>query len=256
VVVVGLAVGALIASVTTPSTPPVQSAALAQTNQGSAAGDRNGRGTGQSTSSSVQGTSQPQGAVPLVGSVSSRDGNTLTVSTQQGDRKVDVSGAKIQKMVEGTTDDLKTGAAIVAVGQQGQDGVIAATTIQIRPDSANSAAGNLGGQARTQRQAQGESQGQGQGQGQGQEQGQRQGARPVSGSISSIQGDVISVNTQQGEVRVKVTGARIQKLGDATPDDLKAGERVMISGQQGQNGGFSASAVQILSEPAGTATQQ
>ncbi len=79
-------------------------------------------------------------------------------------------------------------------------------------------------------------------------------SRPVAGSVVSIEGDVATVSTQQGEVKVKLSGAKIQKMVEGTVDDLKAGERVMVTGQQGSDGSYSATIVQIV--PAGDGATQ
>ncbi len=242
VVVAGLALGAFIASITIPSGPAAQPVALAQggasSSQEQGGGNRSGAAGSNQGSANGQGSGQTQGqgTAPLFGSVTSRDGNTFTVSTQQGDRKVNLSGAKLQKTVDGTTDDLKAGERVVVTGQQGQDGVLAASSIQIRPDGSAGGQGTMAGQS-------GQRQGQAQGQGQGQD--SSQGARPVAGSISSVSGDTATVSTQQGDVKVKLSGAKIRKTVEATADDLKAGERVVVMGQQGQDGSYTASSVQI-----------
>ncbi len=233
VVVVGLGLGAFIASITTHSGPTAQSVALAQGN----AAFGQGQGAGSHTGSGSNG--QGQGTGVLFGSVKSVDGNTLTVSGQQGDSKVNISGAKLHKTADGTTDDLKTGENVVVTGQQGQDGVLAASTIQIRPEGSVAGQGIIGGQGGQNRvQRQGQSQDQGQAQGQGN--------RPVVGSISSISGDTATLSTQQGDVKVKITGAKIEKTVEATASDLKAGVRVVVTGQRGQDGSYTASNVQIM----------
>ncbi len=151
VVVVGLAVGAFVASKTTQSGPIVQSVAFAQggasSSQGQGGGSRlgsNGSNQGSADGQSA-GQTQGRGAAPLSGSVTSRDGNTLTVNTQQGDKKVNIAGAKFQKTVDGTTADLKAGETVIVTGQQGSDGVFTASTIQIRPESPAGGQGAVGG---------------------------------------------------------------------------------------------------------------
>lgn len=74
-------------------------------------------------------------------------------------------------------------------------------------------------------------------------------SRAITGSVVSVEGDLATVTTQQGEVKVRLSEAKIQKTVEGTTDDLKAGQRVMVSGQQGSDGSYTASSVQIL--PAG-----
>jgi hypothetical protein len=165
------------------------------------------------------------------------------VSSQQGEKKVNLSGAKLQKTVDGTIDDLKAGETVMITGQEGQDGVFTASSIQIRPNGPTAGQGTTadqGGRGQTQRQAQGQNQ--------TQDQGQSRATRPVVGSISSVNGDTATVSTQQGDVKVKISGAKIQKTVDATVGDLQAGERVVVTGQQGQDGSYTANSVQIVQE--------
>jgi len=247
VVVVGLGLGAFIASITTPSGTRIQSVAFAQggtfSAQGQTGANRAGAGGFGQTGANGQGAAGSQGSAPLFGSVTARDGNTLTVSSQQGEKKVNLSGAKLQKTVDGTIDDLKAGETVMITGQEGQDGVFTASSIQIRPNGPTAGQGTTadqGGRGQTQRQAQGQNQ--------TQDQGQSRATRPVVGSISSVNGDTATVSTQQGDVKVKISGAKIQKTVDATVGDLQAGERVVVTGQQGQDGSYTANSVQIVQE--------
>ncbi len=84
--------------------------------------------------------------------------------------------------------------------------------------------------------------------------GQSQGAtdartRPVVGSITAVEGDTATVSTQQGEVKVRLSGARVQKMVEGAIEDLKAGQRVTIQAEQGADGVYAAGSVQIM--PAG-----
>ncbi len=243
VVAVGLGIGAFAASKTTSSGPVVQSLASFQGRSGSGQGGFNRQGangaTGNSSASNqANGGKSSQGprkgSRGVFGSVASRDGNTLTVNTQQGSTKVNLSGAKLQKTVDGTTSDLKSGETVLVMGQQGQDGVVTASSIQIRASGSTTPQGMAGGQRR------------------GQNQGQSHRNRPVVGTISSVSGDTTTVSTQQGDVKVKLTGAKIEKTVDATADDLKAGERVMVTGEQDKDGSYTANAVEIL--PSGSSS--
>lgn len=262
VVAGGLFVGAFAASRTAFPQPTVQSGSFVLSGAGSAQG-----GAGQSGGQGAATTGQGQGAAPVFGPVASVDGDTLTVTTRQGDTRVKVAGARIQKTVDATADDLKAGEQVVVVGQQGSDGSFTASTIQIRPADAGGQAGFQGqrqgqGAGQAQGQAEGAGRGQGQtqgagqaqsqggGQGQARGQGQAQGMRSLFGSVDSLEGDTLALKSQQGETtRVKITGARIEKTADGTAADLKAGVTVTVTGQRGSDGTVSASSVQIM--PAG-----
>jgi hypothetical protein len=67
--------------------------------------------------------------------------------------------------------------------------------------------------------------------------------------VVAVEGDTVTVSTQQGEVKVKANGARVQKMVEAPLSDLREGERVMVVGQQGSDGSFTASSIQVV--PAG-----
>ncbi len=251
VVVAGLALGAAIAAKTAPL-PAVAQAGAFQQNGGSQGqlGNRNGQGNGGNAAGQAGQNGQGPGQRAVIGSVSSLSGDTLTVKTQQGDTKVNVSGAKIQKTVAGTTDDLKAGETVVAMGQQGSDGGFTATSIQIRPQDgsdtqpmAQARVGRQGGQGQGQAQAQGQTQGQAQTQGQGQ--------RPLSGKVSSVSGDTLTLTTQQGDTKIKIAGAQIQKTVDGTTDDLKAGETVVVTGEQASDGTVSANTISVRPANAG-----
>lgn len=69
---------------------------------------------------------------------------------------------------------------------------------------------------------------------------------PLAGSVVSVEGDIATVGTPQGEVKVKLSGARIQRTVDGTVEDVKPGLRVLVSAQPGADGVYSASTVQIV----------
>jgi len=186
--------------------------------------------------------------VPVLGPVASVSGNTLTITTQQGDTKVNIAGARIQKSMDGTTDDLKAGVTVVVTGRPGSDGTVTATNIQITPVGALAEGAP---QSERQPPGQGRAQAPSQGQSQGQPQNRGQGMRPIFGTVGSLQGDTLTVNDQQGNtIQVKVTGARIEKTVDGTVDDLKAGVTVSVVGQRGSDGTIAATSIQI--RPAGS----
>jgi hypothetical protein len=240
VVVAGLGLGALLASKTAPpATPVVQASGQINAGGGSRAGGASGAADPSAQGQAGQGSAMP------VGTVSAKEGDTATVKTQQGDLKVKLTGVRVQKTMDGTSDDLKPGTSVVVMGQQSGDGTVAATSIQIRPADATAANGGQGranqggGQGQ---QAQGQ-QGQGQRQAQGQAQGQ--GARPMTGTVSAISGDAMTISGQQGDTKVSITGAKIQKTVDGSADDVTVGQSVALVGQAGSDGSFAATMIQI-----------
>ena len=66
------------------------------------------------------------------------DGNTLTLTTAQGQVTVNVSSnASIQKTVAATLTDLQTGQFLTVIGTADASGNIAASSIAIRPQRQN-----------------------------------------------------------------------------------------------------------------------
>jgi len=247
VVVVGLGLGALIAAVS-----PTQTASGQVTSAGqrtSAQGQSGAfRGAGVSGAAGATAQASASGSRPVAGSVASVDGNTLTIATQQGETKVNLTGAKIEKSVAGSTDDLKANQRVMVVGEQGQDGVFTASSVQLlAADASRGMMGQFRGQGQTQGQGQGQGQSQRQGQGQGQS---GAGGRALAGSVVSLDGDTLTISGQQGEgnIKVKLAGAPIQKTVDAAVSDLKAGLRVVVTGHQGADGVLAATNVQITAE--------
>lgn len=236
-VVAGLGLGALLASKTTPPPVPVVQAS----GQFGQSGSQSGSGAG-ATAGAASG--QGQGGAGSFGTVSAKEGDTATVKTQQGDLKVKLTGVKVQKTVDGAADDLKPGTTVVVIGQPGSDGTVTANSIQILPADAVAQTGGQGrGANQTGAQGQGQ-QAQGQAQGQGQ-QGQNQGARPVMGTVSALTGDTLTVSGPQGDTKVNVSAAKIQKTVDGSADDVTVGQSVSLVGQAGSDGTFAASAIQM-----------
>lgn len=250
VVVIGLAVGAGLASVFTQPGPSIVTAPTRSF--GNAAGQSgaqaNGAGAGrtQGTTSGQSASAQAGGAAtsrPIVGSVGSVTADTLTVKDQQGDVNVKLSGAKVFKTVDGTSADLKAGETVTVIGQQQPDGSYNATNVEIlasgQPQRGTANAQRNGAAAAQN----GVSSGQGQ-------QGNQTRTRPLTGTVKSVDSGVMTVTAQQGDVKVNLGSAKIEKMVDGTAKDLQSGQQVMVTGQQGSDGSYTASEIQIL--PAGS----
>lgn len=99
---------------------PVRGAVL----QGAAAGDPSqARGQGQ------QNTEAQARAVS--GTISGLEAGTVTISTGQEEVKLKIAGARIQKQVEGSIQDLQSGQRVLVSGTRGSDGSYASAEIQI-----------------------------------------------------------------------------------------------------------------------------
>ena len=69
------------------------------------------------------------------GEVLSKDDKSITVKTRDGGYKIVFYSSKttVGKSVDGSIADIKVGEQVNAIGSAGQDGIISADSIQIRP---------------------------------------------------------------------------------------------------------------------------
>ena len=74
-----------------------------------------------------------------------------------------------------------------------------------------------------------------------------QGARPVSGEISSIEDNLITVNLQDGSSKIVIfsDSTNITKTSDGSKEDLKVGETIMVTGTEGTDGTVTAQVISI-----------
>lgn len=144
VVAVGLAFGAGLASCQSGTNGASQTAA--RTPDGAQANGIQSAGQGPITKDGAAATQGGNSRTSRMvnGSVTAVDGNTVTVSTQQGDTKVKLDGAKIQKTVDGSIEDLKPGQRVMVTGQSGPDGSFSATTVQVVPPGETGGRGGPG----------------------------------------------------------------------------------------------------------------
>ena len=67
------------------------------------------------------------------------------------------------------------------------------------------------------------------------------------GTIEAIEGDVLTVTTQDGAVRVQTTDTTlIQKYTTVGVDDLEIGEQVVVSGSRNDDGSITARSIQSM----------
>jgi len=77
-----------------------------------------------------------QGGMGTTGTVKSVDGNTVVVTTRNGDVKVKLSqDTAVQKMAEGSVQDIQPGLRIVVTGDTDSGGTINARSVQVLPAS-------------------------------------------------------------------------------------------------------------------------
>jgi hypothetical protein len=68
------------------------------------------------------------------------------------------------------------------------------------------------------------------------------------GTVASVDGDTLVVNTAEGPVRVRIgANTALQKQVPADRGDLAPGQRVAVSGERDGEGTVAAAGVQILS---------
>ncbi len=199
----------------------------------------------------------------LTGTVASVQGNLVTIETPQGPSQATVGvDTNIQKTDRGALEDLVVGVRVTVVGQRGADGTVQASTISILPEGSEGfGGGGLAGRF-GQRQLGGSQGGQqfGQGQdGQGQSNRGQFGGAPggqdlaggpvLTGTIESVDGNVLTVNTPQGPLPVTVgTETNIQKTAQGSLDDLQTGFQVTVIGQTREDGTVQAGFIVVAPE--------
>ncbi len=72
----------------------------------------------------------------------------------------------------------------------------------------------------------------------------------IMGTIEAIEGDTLLVSTEEGEVRVQTTDTTlIEKSMTVGVEDLEAGEQVVVSGSQNDDGSITARSIRISTAP-------
>lgn len=70
------------------------------------------------------------------------------------------------------------------------------------------------------------------------------------GEITAIEGDVVTVRTEDAAIEVKTTNTTlIEKLMSVTVEDLEVGERVAVSGSEGDDGTTTARSIRVMTTP-------
>ncbi len=236
VVLAGLISGAALAAATR-SSPRVAV-------QSTSAGIPSAAASGQTGEAQGQPAAGGAGAVarPLTGSVAEIGADAITVRGSQGDAKVKLAGAKIVRTAEGTTGDLTPGQRVAVVATQEDGRGLTATSVQIgQAGQADRVFQEQGGQGQQGASLGGGTQARGQNQ-----QGAEPRSRVIAGTVTSLDGGVLAVTTQQGEVKVNLGSARIQKTVEATGKDLQVGQRVVVTGQPTPDGSYGSAEIQIV----------
>ena len=78
------------------------------------------------------------------------------------------------------------------------------------------------------------------------------GRRGLSGSIESIAGNTVTIETDQGPLEVTIgTETAVRLISQGSLDDLTTGMTVTVAGQRGEDGSLEASAITVVPEGAG-----
>ena len=183
------------------------------------------------------------------GTVAQISGSTITLNSQSGQVTVDVlANAVIQKTVAATAADLQTGEMVSVIGSADANGNIAASRISIRPQNAGfpsftpPAGANPGASPRPTR-PNGGSPG-----------GFSGGGNTVFGTIAALNGNEITVTTQQSQQTAVTIGSTttIEKTVNGSLSDVQVGETLSAVGTADQSGTIQATFVTIGSGNAPT----
>lgn len=237
-----------------------------------------------SRSSSASGTSTQRGAArgpngfrsgnfaAVAGTLQGINGDTLTVQTSQGVQQVQVAAnAPVQITATGTVADLTRGTRVTVGYQRALDGTITALSITELPTSTNpttsggsSSGGAPGGGGFFRRGGGGFAPGGGGGgffrrggdanggaAGGGTGSGSSGAGAPLIGTIGSVSGNVVALETQQGELKLSTNNQTvIRHTSDGTVADLKTGMSVIAIGAKDSNNVVQARDVRVV--PAGS----
>jgi hypothetical protein len=197
------------------------------------------------------------------GTLESINGNTLILSTQQGQIDITVKADTVyQKVVTGSAADLQKGLTLSVMGTSGTDNRITAASIVIRPEGQNNQTGFPGGM------------GSGNGKG-GMPGGQNpptgavpdatgmpqqpnggtssgfpsggQGRQGTMGTLTAINGNTLTLTGVQGEeITVSLSAdTTIQKTVTCALSDLQKGQSVSVMGSRDSNNGLTAELVMV-----------
>jgi hypothetical protein len=220
-------------SKSTPSTPPAPATTSAPA-------------TTQQTSAAA--TTAPTQRPGASGTIASINGNTLTLTTNQGQATVIVGpSTDIEKTVSGTLADIVAGQFVTVAGTTDSNGDITATSISIRPQNQNNFNPSGGTTPFTGTRPTGTSTTP------GTSRPSNFAGRGTSGTVDSINGSVLvltTLQTPQTQVTVNISSdTTIEKSVSGSLADLTVGSFVTAFGTADSSGVISAASVTLL--PAG-----
>ncbi len=200
----------------------------------------------------------------LTGAVQSVSGNTVAIDTSEGSLQATVGeDTTIQETVEVALGDLTLGTRVNVGGARGEDGTFQAQTIVAVPEGQQGPGGFAAGEISQEDLDQFRQQFQGQfGQGGGSEAfggggarggggfgGRTAGGGGLSGTLESVDQDVITINTDQGPLPVAIgEDTTIRKTVEVALADLTEGTRVTVLGARSESGDVEARSIIIVPE--------
>jgi Domain of unknown function (DUF5666) len=168
------------------------------------------------------------------GTIASINGNTLTLTTSQGQATVNISSTTtIEKTVTGSVIDLIQGDFVTVSGSPDSSGVVNATSIMLIQGQPPTVITPRTGGSTTRPN--------------GSFPGGGTGGQMTIGTINSINGNSFTVTTAaQGQVTVNIgTNTTIQKTVSGTVSDLQTGVSITAIGQTDANGDVNATSISI-----------
>jgi hypothetical protein len=166
------------------------------------------------------------------GTLTKINGNILILTTAQGTVTVNIgSNTTIQKTTTGALSDLQEGESLLVTGNPDASGNISATSIQVQPQGWSPPSPSPGGNRgpsnqninRNPRQRQG-----------------------VIGTISKIEGNILTLTTSQGTATVSVgSDTTIQETVTGTTSDLEEGQFLLVIGSRDADGNVTATSIRI-----------
>lgn len=201
------------------------------------------------TTSPTGSASTPGQGRGVFGDVASINGNTLVLTTTQGQTTVNIgSSTAIEKTVTGSVSDLKNGDAVTVIGTTDSNGNIAANSIDVRPQGQSGffGAGTGGGGRFQGGSGNGTGPGFGGGAGNGTGPGFGGAGQFTVGTIASIAGNTITLTTPQGQATVSVgTNTNVTETESGTASDLQTGDSLIVVGSRDANGDVAATLITI-----------
>ena len=210
------------------------------------------------------GAQQGSGTVTRTGIVASVDGSTIFLTGFQGDITVTIGGETApQQFRTGSVEELSAGQQVTVIGQRGDQGVVA-RSIVVTPAGADlGALAALGGRGRPAGGGGfggfgGGQNGFGGGGGTGGTQGGFGGAGGLggglAGTIDSVGGGTLTVNTEQGPLAAIINDQTvIQMLVAASLADVALDSRIVVTGTSSEDGSIAASSILIIPAMTGAA---